>query len=116
MVQWADGVNKKAYGMSIGEVDNIIYTEFESGKARTRKKNSIAKSRYSFLLLLDDTGNNSEYKKFLHWWKFTLQSGAQSFLFPNLDGKDEDTEYRVVEPFEAVGQRWKEVSLSVEEV
>ena len=48
MVQWADGVNKKAYGMSIGEVDNIIYTEFESGKARTRKRNSIANGRYSF--------------------------------------------------------------------
>lgn len=116
IVNWPDNVNNKAYGLDISENDNIIYTEFESGKVRTRKRNSISKGKYSFLLLLDDRGDESEYKKFLDWWKNELQSGANTFYFLNFDTKDKMTEYRSIEPFSARGQRYKEVSLSVEEV
>ena len=81
-VAWHPDVNKKAYGMDSATIENVERVEFESGKARTFLKNTAAKKTHSFMLKMDDVGDNSEYKKFVTWWESTLLGGALSFYFP----------------------------------
>ena len=83
-VAWHPDVNKKAYGMDTAPMENVERVEFESGKARTFLKNTAAKKTHSFMLKMDDVGDNSEYKKFVAWWEYTLLGGSLSFYFPDL--------------------------------
>ena len=76
MVAWPDGVNQKAYGMSIDYEDNKVEIEFDSGKKRTYLKNSSPKKEFSFNLKFDDSGANSEFKKFLSWYDNVLSAAA----------------------------------------
>ena len=115
-VAWHPDVNKKAYGMDTAPMENVERVEFESGKARTFLKNTAAKKTHSFMLKMYDVGDNSEYKKFVTWWESTLLSGALSFYFPDLITHDGDTEYRPLGTYSAAGQKWKEVSITVEEM
>jgi hypothetical protein len=100
MVIWPDGVNKDAYGLDIASGDNVIRTELDSGKIKTYRRNSEAKKTFSFNLYLDDRGDNSEFKKFDVWFRNSLN----------------DKHYLVTDEYSAVGQRYKEVSLTVVEV
>jgi hypothetical protein len=115
-VAWHPDVNKKAYGMDTAPIENVERVEFESGKARTYLKNTAAKKTHSFMLKLEDVGDNSEYKKFVAWWETNLLGGALSFYFPDLITHDSDTEYRPIGTYSATGQKWKEVSITVEEM
>jgi hypothetical protein len=116
MVIWPDGVNKNAYGLDIASGDNVIRTELDSGKIKTYRRNSEAKKTFSFNLYLDDRGDNSEFKKFDVWFRNSLKDGALSFVFPDLMGSGNDKHYLVTDEYSAVGQRYKEVSLTVVEV
>lgn len=115
-VAWHPDVNKKAYGMDASTIENVERVEFESGKARTFLKNTAAKKTHSFMLKMEDVGDNSEYKTFVTWWETTLLGGALSFVFPDLITHDSDTEYRPIGTYSATGQKWKEVSITVEEM
>lgn len=115
MVAWDEQVNMDAYGLDISGGDNLVTTEFESGKKRSYKKNSVGKKIFSFNLRMYDIGSNSEFKRFVMWWDNVLHSGAETFAFPDLLNRGYMTEYRVTESYSANGQKWKEVSLSVEE-
>ena len=116
MVAWPDGVNQKAYGMSIDYEDNKVEIEFDSGKKRTYLKNSSPKKEFSFNLKFDDSGANSEFKKFLSWYDNVLLSGTQSFAFPNLITHEGTSEYKMTDTPSARGQKYKEVSFSVIEM
>lgn len=116
-VAWPLSVNQKAYGMDTSPGENVERIEFESGKARTFLKNSVGKKVHSFMLTLEDIGDTSEYKDFLEWWSDDLASGSLSFLFPDLVTHDADKEYRSVDGnFSATGQKYKEITLTVEEM
>lgn len=115
-VSWAVGVNTDAYGMETNPGDNVIYTEFESGKSRTILKNSAPKKVHSFMLAMEDSGASSEYKTFVAWWDDVLLSGSLSFLFPNLITHSGTKEYRATGSYSASGQRLKEVTITVEEM
>lgn len=115
-VAWATGVNTNAYGMETSIKDNLKRIEFESGKERTFLKNSTPKKVFSFMLSLEDIGVNSEYKKFINWFCTTLQSGSNSFLFPNLVTHIGLAEYKLTAVPNISGQSPKEVSLSVMEM
>lgn len=71
---------------------------------------------FSFLIEMEDIGASSEYKTFLAWWDNTLQSGALSFLFPNLITHSGLVEYRATQTYSSTGQKRKEVKFSVEEM
>lgn len=116
MVAWADGVNQKAYGMSTEYEDNLVKIQFDSGKERTYLKNSSPKKEFSFNLRFEDSGANSEYKKFLNWYENVLLSGSQSFEFPNLITHNGTAEYKMTDTPSARGQKYKEVSFSVIEM
>lgn len=113
-VNWAD-VNKDFYGMDIGENENIERTEFASGRVRTRKKNSVAKNIFSVLIEFEDVGPDSEFKRFVFWWKNILQSGANTVELEDLLGSGVQKEYRPT-AFEARGQKRKEVAMTLEEI
>ena len=115
-VAWHPDVNQKAYGMDTAPMENVERVEFESGKARTYLKNTAAKKTHSFMLKLEDDGADSEYRKFVTWWEYTLLGGSLSFYFPNLITHDGYTEYRPIGTYSATGQKWKEVSITVEEM
>ena len=117
MVAWPVAVNQDAYGLDISGGDNVESIEFESGKARTFLKNSAPKKVFSFLLSMDDVGASSEFKVFVAWWDDVLLSGSESFEFPDLLNRGAgDVEYRPTGTYGAIGQRRKEVSLTVEEM
>lgn len=116
MVAWADGVNQKAYGMNTEYEDNLVKIQFDSGKERTYLKNSAPKKEFSFNLRFEDSGANSEYKKFLNWYENILLSGSQSFEFPNLITHNGTAEYKMTDTPSARGQKYKEVSFSVIEM
>jgi hypothetical protein len=102
--------------MDQGGGDNVEYTVFESGKARTFLKNSAPKKVFSFILSLEDVGASSEFKTFITWWEETLLSGSLSFTFPNLITHSGNAEYRPTQTYSVSGQKLKEVSISVEEM
>lgn len=113
---WPVGVNQKAYGMDTAPGDNVERVEFESGKARTFQKNSINKKRHSFMLNMVDDGIDSEYRTFVNWWDYNLASGSLSFFFPDLITHSGNTEYRPTGQYSVVGQKFKEVTIEVEEM
>lgn len=115
-VSWPSGVNQDVYGMDIGGGDNVAKIEFESGKSRTYLKNSAPKKVFAFVIDMEDIGASSEYKLFTSWWENTLLSGALSFYFPDLITHSGLKEYRTTDTYSAVGQKHKEVKLSVEEM
>lgn len=116
MVAWPQDVNQKAYGMSTEYEDNLVKIQFDSGKERTYLKNSSPKKEFSFNLRFEDSGVNSEYKKFLNWYENVLLSGSQSFEFPNLITHSGTAEYKMTDTPSARGQKYKEVSFSVIEM
>lgn len=117
MVAWPVNVNQKAYGMEKTQAENVERIEFESGRARTYLKNSKATNIFSFLLTFEDhTGAGSEYKRFLDWWDNSLHGLAGSFEFPDLITHTGTKEYRAIEDYNVTGQKFKEVSLTVEEL
>lgn len=116
MIAWAENVNNNAYGMETTLKENVIITEFESGKSRTYLKNSSPKMVHSFMLDLKDTGATSEYKRFLSWWKNDLKSGSLSFAFQDLITGTGLSEYKMTEVPSATGQKWKTITITVEEM
>jgi len=115
-VSWSTMVNTKAYGMDTGGGENVESIEFESGKARTYLKNSVPKKVFSFVIRMNDVGATSEYKYFLAWWDNTLLSGALSFYFNDLITHSGLKEYRATQTYSVTGQKYKEVTFSVEEM
>lgn len=115
-VSWPAGVNTDAYGMDASPGDNIEFIEFESGKTRTYRKNGAGKKVFSFMLQMVDEGTGSEYHLFLDWWTNTLFDGSLSFYFPDLITHSGLTEYRPRGTFSVTGQRYKELTLEVEEM
>ncbi len=115
-VSWNSEVNTDAYGMDTSAVDNVLRVEFESGKEKTYLKNSSVKKIFTFMLSMNDSGSNSEYKKFWDWYDNTLLSGSLSFMFPNLLTHSGTKEYLMTAVPTANGQNPKEVTISVKEV
>lgn len=116
IVEWAENVNDKAYGLQASSINNLIEVKFESGKTRSFNKNSIGKKSFSFSIDMNDEGNDSEYKRFWIWYDTELCGRANTFLFPDLLNRGVDVEYRMTAEPTATGQRVKTVNISVEEV
>ncbi len=122
IVEWDSTVNKKVYGIETTPTENVERTEFESGLARTFRKNTIAKKKHSFMIKLSDravskdASGHTEFKRFVDWWDYVLQDGANSFSFTNLITCDGNKTYRPTAPYTASGQGLKEVTIEVEEL
>ncbi len=116
-VSWPDNVNMKAYNATETALDNTTALEFESGKKRVYQKNSRTRAAFSFCITcLNNNTASCEYARFWDWYKNTLKGGANSFYFTDLLTKDGLTEYRMTSTPSASGQRYKEITIEVEEV
>ncbi|MCR5723462.1 MAG: hypothetical protein K6G80_00070 [Treponema sp.] len=116
-VSWPYGVNMKAYNATDGAVENTIELEFESGKTRTYNKNTRSRRAFSFnICCLNNNTASCEYVRFWTWWCDVLKGGANTFYFTDLLTKTGLTEYRMTSTPSATGQRYKEITIEVEEV
>ena len=115
-IQWPNGVNTRAYGMTTGYAENTETVEMKSGRRVVYLKNSSPRKAFSFRLRMIDNGPGSEYRTFLSWFENTAKSGAENFTFPNLVTHSGNQEYQFTEPPQATGQRIKEVTISVMEI
>lgn len=112
-VNWSEDISTTFYGMTTTTTENIITTEFESGKKRTRLKNSSPKRTFSVKL---DLWTKEEETGFWTWYDTRLHSRAQTVWLPDFFGRPEMKEYRMTAEPTCEGQRPKILSLSFEEV
>lgn len=112
-VEWSADVNKKFYGMTRSTEENIITTKFESGKERTRLKNSAPKMVFSVQL---DLSTRAEERTFWDWYDNTLLSRTETVFLPDFLGSSEGKEYRMMEEPSCEGIEPKTLTLTFKEV
>ena len=112
-VNWSGAVDTNFYGMTSSASENIITTEFESGKKRTRLKNSSVRRTFSVQL---DLWTKTEEAAFWFWYDTALHSRAQTVWLPDFLGQAVMKEYRMTEEPSCEGQHPKVLTLSFEEV
>lgn len=116
MKQWPEGVSKKIYGVSGAYAENAESTDFDSGKKKKFNKNTAVKRSFTVMLMLQDKGSNSEFKRFDSWYVSTLCGTAECFEFPDITGSGTDKAYRMSEPPTWTGTTKKEITMEWEEV
>lgn len=112
-VEWSADVNQKFYGMTRTTEENIITTKFESGRERTRLKNSEAKKVFSVQL---DIATRAEERIFWDWYNNTLLSRAETVFLPDFLGGRTRKEYRMTEEPSGGGIEPKTLTLTFKEV
>ena len=118
MAAWLENVNNKFYGLDGSAVENREATKYKSGRIIYHKINSAQKVNHSVLLRLNDSikdGNGlTEFARFLAWNETINGSGSVPITLTDLEKKSGTKEYFViVENWR--GQRYKEISLTLEE-
>ena len=118
MAAWPNNVNNKFYGLDAQPVENREATKYKSGRVIYRKINSAQKITHSVLLQLDDsikdTNNKTEFARFLDWYETTNGSGSVPVTLTDIEAKTGTNDYFVTVGNWS-GQRYKEVSLTLEE-
>lgn len=119
--EWNKNVNKNFYGLDGGYRENTENIEFKSGRVITYLKNSLPKKSLTVSLRCADTGTEkingkTEFEHFLDWYESTIKSGTIPFYLEDLVTKRGLTQYMIVTPPTWNGQKYKEISLTLEEV
>ena len=118
MAAWPENVNNKFYGLDGSAVENREATKYKSGRIIYHKINSAQKVNHSVLLRLNDSiqdGNGStEFARLLAWPATTTGSGSVPITLTDLEKKIGTKEYFVIVG-NWKGQRYKEISLTLEE-
>ena len=118
MAAWPENVNNKFYGLDGSAVENREATKYKSGRIIYHKINSAQKVNHSVLLRLNDSikdGNGlTEFARFLAWNETTNGSGSVPITLTDLEKKSGTKEYFVTVG-NWKGQRYKEISLTLEE-
>lgn len=112
-VEWSTNVNMKFYGMTRATEENVIKTQFESGRERYRLKNSSPKIAFSVQL---DLNTKAEERAFWDWYNDTLLSRTETVYLPDFLGGTTGKEYRMTEEPSIEGQRPKVLTLTFKEV
>ena len=118
MAAWPENVNNKFYGLDGSAVENREATKYKSGRIIYHQINSAQKVNHSVLLRLNDSIKDSNGKtEFTHCLALndtTKGSGSVPITLTDLEKKSGTKEYFViVENWR--GQRYKEISLTLEE-
>jgi len=118
MAAWANNVNDDFYGLDASPVTNRETTKYKSGRVIYRKINSAQKITHTVLLRLDDSvkdeNNKTEFMRFLEWYESTAGSGAVPITLTDIEAKTGTKNYYIsIENWS--GQRYKEISLTLEE-
>lgn len=119
-INWSAYCNTDFYGQDGGYKDNTEKVEFKSGRTIEYLKNSAAKKTHALNLTLKDKGTpktngKTEFEHFLYWYENTAKSGTiPCYLTDIITGSG--TKQYLIKVEGWIGQRNKEVSLTLEEV
>lgn len=118
---WSAYVNTRFYGQDGGYLDNTEKVEFKSGRTILYLKNSTPKKEHSVNLRCKDkksekTDGKTEFEWFLHWYENTIKSGTIPFYLTDIVTGSGMKLYRLKEKPNWNGQKYKEISLTLEEV
>ena len=113
MTQWYKS-EQKFFGMTTAPENNVITTEFESGKVRYQLRNSTPKLTHSFSFLLK---SKEDELAFWNWYNNDLLSRTQTVeLYDLVKGAPDKKEYRMTtEPAVQDSQYPKECQINVKE-
>ena len=118
MAAWPENVNNKFYGLDGSAVENREATKYKSGRIIYHKINSAQKVNHSVLLRLNDSIKDdnglTEFARFLAWNETINGSGSVPITLTDLEKKSGTKEYFVIVG-KWKGQRYKEISLTLEE-
>lgn len=119
--QWSAHVNTRFYGQDGGYSENTEKVEFKSGRTINYLKNSVPKKTHSLNLTVQDKGTpkidgKTEFEHFLDWYENTIKSGTIPFYLTDIITGSGEKLYRIKEAPNWTGQKYKEVSIELEEV
>lgn len=111
-VNWPEGLNNKAFGVTFGYVDNVQTQEYDSGRVVSYAKNTRVLRKYS----VSFRWSKEEKKLFDFWYRVTLGGGAGTFMFPSFEDGTTSTEYRISSIPDGSGLKFKEYKMEFTEV
>lgn len=118
MAQWPTNINQNFYGLDGAPEENRKEIKFKSGRKIYYKINSIGKKNHSVKLRLNDSlkiDGKTEFEKFLDWYENENGSGTVPIELKDLESKNGTKDYYItVQNWN--GQKYKEVSLRIEEI
>lgn len=118
---WNAHVNTKFYGQDGSYNDNTEKVEFKSGRTISYLKNSVPKKTHALQLRVKDKGfpkvdGKTEFEWFLYWYENTIKSGTLPFYLTDLVTGSGTKAYKLTEKPNWRGQRYKEISINIEEL
>lgn len=118
---WSKHVNTDFYGQDGGYKDNTEKVEFKSGRTVRYLRNSVPKKTHAVNLRCADKGTKktdgkTEFEWFLDWFENTVKSGTEEFYLKDIVSGSGTKRYILAEAPTWSGQKYKEISLSLEEV
>jgi hypothetical protein len=118
---WDSHVNTKFYGQDSSYNENTEKVEFKSGRTIRYLKNTLPKKKHIVNIQCKDKGTaktdgKTEFEWFLYWYENTIKSGTKSFYLTDIVTGNETKEYIITEVPSWTGQKYKEISLTLEEV
>ena len=117
---WSKFVNKNFYGQDGSYKDNTETVEFKSGRTIRYLKNSVPKKTHAVNLRCKDKGTlkidgKTEFEWFLNWYESTARSGAEPIYLTDITSGTGVKQY-LIKVSGWKGQKYKEISLQLEEV
>lgn len=118
---WNTHVNTKFYGQDGSYNDNTEKVEFKSGRTIRYLRNSVPKKTHALQLRVKDTGlskvdGKTEFEWFLNWYEVTIKSGTLPFYLTDIVTGRGTKAYKLTETPSWRGQRYKEISINIEEL
>lgn len=118
MATWPDNVNNRFYGLDGAAEDNRTEIKYKSGRKIYHKINTSIKKTHAVKLRVDDsikTNGATEFTRFLNWYENENGSGTVPITLTDIENKTGVTDYYVYMR-NWNGQKYKEISLTLEEV
>lgn len=119
MESWSEYVNSDFYGQDGGYQDNVEEVKFKGGRKIGYLRNSTPRKSHELNLRLADKGTErrdgkTEFEHFIDWFENTVKSGTVPFLLDDIITGNGKKAYRI-KVGGWTGQRYKEVSVTLEE-
>ena len=108
---WNTHVNTKFYGQDGSYNDNTEKVEFKSVPKKTHALQLRVKDKG-----FPKVGGKTEFEWFLYWYEVTIKSGTLPFYLTDIVTGSGTKEYKLTDTPNWHGQRYKEISLNIEEV
>lgn len=118
MTTWPLNVNNNFYGLDGAAEENRVQIKFKSGRTIYHKLNTAIKKIHNLKLRLNDsvkTDGQTEFERFLSWYENENGSGTVPVELTDIEAKTGTKNYYVTLS-NWNGQRYKELSLKIEEV